>query len=173
MFGNFVGTNPDETAIGRDCEGVISTLEEWMSVECGTVAHRRVCKERILRGIAALDAVEKREEDGIVWVGESIQLVDLCKLLSSDCANGRMRSGPGEEYRERLQEARRVGEPMNAGIGSRRVRGSGRGHAQRRRRRRGRRRGKGKKEMADDKLEPDFGRARGVISVRGGRGNSI
>lgn len=93
MLRKFVGTNPDETAICRDCKGVIVTLEEWVSVECCAVAHRRVCKERILRSIAALDAVEKREENGIIWVGKSVQLVNLCKLLSGDCPNGRMRSG--------------------------------------------------------------------------------
>ena len=93
MVRNFVGKNPDETAIYRDCKGVIITLEERMSVECCAVAHRRVCKERILGSIATLDAVEKREENGIIWVGKSVQLVNLCKLLSSDCPNGRMRSG--------------------------------------------------------------------------------
>lgn len=99
MLGNFVGTNPDETAVFRECKCVVTTLEEWVSVECSAVTHRRVCKERILRGVTTLDAVEEREEDGIVWVGQCIQLVDLCKLLSGDRSNGRMRSGTREEYR--------------------------------------------------------------------------
>ena len=137
VFRNFVGADPDETAEFRDCKGVVSSsLEEWMSIECGAVAHRRVCEERILRGVAALDAVEEREEDGIVRVGECIQLVNLCKLLSSDRSNGRMRSRPREEDRKRLQEARRVREAIDAaGVGSRRVRGWSGSHAQRRRRR--------------------------------------
>ena len=150
VLGNFVGTDPDETTEFRDCEGVVTSLEEWMSVECGVVAHRRVCKEGILRGIAALDAVEEREEDGIVWVGKRIQLVHLCKLLSSDRPNGCMRSGTRQENRQRLQKARRVREPMDAGVGSSsRLRGGGRGHARRQGRREARREG----GMVNFKLE--------------------
>jgi hypothetical protein len=48
VLGDFVGADPDETAIFRDCKGVRITLEEWVSVECCVIAHRRVCKERIL-----------------------------------------------------------------------------------------------------------------------------
>jgi hypothetical protein len=53
---DFIGADPDETTISWDCKGVSITLEEWVSVEFCIIVHRRICKERILQGIVALNA---------------------------------------------------------------------------------------------------------------------